>query len=379
MSGQRDEELVGRLRAWIEEGRPQAPTSLHLSPTMACDLNCLFCRRQDQLRGYYQENREIPNARYLKLVGEALSMGVRSVTIKGGGEPTLRRSLMLALVPLIKSHGASGYLVTNGTHLGPELCRAFAESRWDMVAVSLDGPDAKTHDFLRGKPGTFARVEASWERLARAKREAGTGLPVLGFHCVLTRSNYARLEDLVNLAARVGAGHVELDSLSPRGEHDRALRMRDEDVNEFQRALPRLLESLKRRGLSHNFESFRRAEYVRRGGDGSEPYRRGRSAGDAASPPCYYPFYQVSLTPAGHLVPCCYAEETHRSEANLHEASFREAWTRLDPERYRRSMLSGEMMPFCRDCTAMYADNNERIRGWLAAAVREGEVLRAGG
>ena len=361
-------ELVGRLKAWIEKGERQGHYSLQLSPTMACDLNCIFCRRQDQLRDYYKDNTEIPNCRYLTMVRDALGLGAKVVIVKGGGEPLLRKSLLLALAPLIKEAGAFGNLVTNGTHLDDVMARAFVASGWDQITISLDGPDAETHDYIRAKAGAFDRIMDSIARLNAAKTAAGARLPILGFHCVITRRNYDRIDRLVELARSKGAGHVEFDSMSLRDEQARVLLMDQESTERFLDLVPRCVELLERFGMTHNLARFRRKEYVRREkvsvAAPSSP--SGADAGPAAARlPCYYPFYQAAVTPGGSIVPCCYAEETHRSDSNLNDVPFAEAWFDGDPKRYRESMASGEMMPFCKDCTAMYADNNAEIRGWL--------------
>ncbi|MCX5796129.1 MAG: radical SAM protein [Elusimicrobia bacterium] len=352
----KDCELVQRLRDWLERAVPQGPHTLHLSPTMACDLNCLFCRRQDGLKTYRERNTELSDQRWLELADEALSMGVRFVFIKGGGEPLLRRELMRRLVPLVKVRGACGHLVTNGTHIDDELARLFVATRWDQVTISLDGPDAATHDFLRARPGVFDSVMAGLARLRAAKAATGSSLPRLAFHCVLTKANHDRLAPLIELAHREGVEHLELDSMSLRDESARHLLMTPDLEERFSALLPDCLEKLGRYGISHNFDRFRRSDYVR------------REAGPAPRPegiPCFYPWYQASITPGGSIVPCCYAEETHRSRANLNTVTFRQAWEEGDAREYRAAMAEGKLLPFCKDCTTMYADNNSEIRRWL--------------
>jgi MoaA/NifB/PqqE/SkfB family radical SAM enzyme len=365
-------ELVGRLQAWIGRGERQGPYSLQLSPTMACDLNCIFCRRQDQLRDYYKTNAEIPNCRYLTMVKDALGLGVKVVIVKGGGEPLLRRSLLLELAPMVKKAGAFGNLVTNGTHLDDVLARSFVDCGWDQITISLDGPDAETHDFIRAKAGAFDRIMASIDRLNAAKSRAASKLPLLGFHCVITSRNYDKIDRLIEFAREKGAGHVEFDSMSLRDEQARTLLMDAASTERFVDAVPRCVELLERYGMTHDLGRFRRKEYVRRE---KVVVAAGPAAADsapaAAKLPCYYPFYQAAVTPGGSIVPCCYAEETHRSQTNLNDVGFAEAWFDGDAKRYRESMSSGEMMPFCKDCTAMYADNNAEIRGWLR---EEGEA-----
>ncbi|MBI3547462.1 MAG: radical SAM protein [Elusimicrobia bacterium] len=357
----RDEDLIGRVRGWIEGSGSPGPYCLQISPTMACDLNCLFCRRQDQLRDYYAANREIGNCRYVEMVRDALDLGTRVVIIKGGGEPLLRRSLIVELAALIKGRGAWGNIVTNGTHLDALVREAFVAAGWDQVSISLDGPDAETHDGLRDKPGAFDRIMGNVRELNALKKSRGSEAPLVAFHCVLTRRNFDALDRMIELARENEVSHVELDSMSLRFESARDLLMDESSTARFLDLLPAYIGALARSGITHNFEQFRRREYIARGAGGETLYARG-----TGGVPCFYPFYQASVTPAGHIVPCCYAEETHRSATNLHDLGFKDAWLKGDPAEYRRSMAAGKLLPFCKDCTAMYADNNERMRGWLA-------------
>jgi MoaA/NifB/PqqE/SkfB family radical SAM enzyme len=349
-----DPDLLDRIRSWVQRGEPAGPYSLHLSPTMACDLDCLFCRGREAVQRHYAAEKDLPDETCIRLVRDALDLGAKVVTLKGGGEPLLRRDLVLELVPLVKSRGGCGFLVTNGTRLDAGLCAALAGSGWDQVLVSLDGPDAATHDGLRGRPGTFERVMEGVRSLNWAKERSGSRFPELAFHCVLTSRNHDRLLEFAELARACRAGRLELDSLSLRREEARSLLLDDGMVSELRRTLPECTELLDRSGISNNLAMFLKEGYVRRQGDGRSLYGSGV--------PCYYPFYQASVTPAGSIVPCCYAEETHRSSVDLHRTPFREAWFEGDPAEYRKCMLRGEMLPFCAECTAMYADNNARIR-----------------
>lgn len=357
----KDHELVGRIRGWLERGETPGPYTLQVQPTMACDLNCEFCRRQDQLEDHYAREKDIPEDKFLAMIDQALGMGVKVVIVKGGGEPLLRRSLMLGIIERVKAAGAYGNVVTNGTHLDSILRGKMIERGWDDVSISLDGPDAATHDRIRAKPGTFERIMSNVDAL---NFERGGRAPALTFHCVLTKLNFDKMEAFAELAAAKRARRLELDSMSPRYESSRFLEMDAASTDAFLRRLPSYLKALERAGLEHNFADFARPEVVQRKAEGL--YER-------SGVPCYYPFYQASITPAGSIVPCCYAEETHKSEANLRFAEFAQVWRHGDPKAYRESMVRGTMMPFCKDCTFMYAEKNAVIRGWLA----EEESVRA--
>jgi len=332
---------------------------------MACNLNCLFCRRQNQLEAFYRDHRELPDQKYMEIVEEAVALGVKAINIKGGGEPLIRRALMRELVPLIRRNKVHGSLITNGTLLDEPLAELMVRWEWNELSVSLDSPEAATHDYLRDKPGTFDRLMAGQRWINEFKRRHKAALPHVKWHSVLTNRNHRRVADMLRLAAENGAAEVEFDSLDLSEPSSAVLKLDEGDVREFQEGLPPVLALAERLGIRHNLQNFDRRDYAVRGG------ANGVKTGDKTSPapggspyeriPCFFPWFHCDITPDGSLVPCCYGEG-YESRENLHRMSFREAWRGRGMKEYRDSMRDGTMKPFCRNCTACYRDQNDRIR-----------------
>lgn len=364
-----DQDRAAKVRPWFE-GRPAGPFSIQLNPTMACNLNCLFCRRQDQLPAYYKQHSELSDDKYVEIVRDAVAMGVRSINIKGGGEPLIRRRLFARIVPMIAGAGVSGSLITNGTLLDEALAEIFVAHGWEEISFSLDGPNAEVHDHLRDKRGTFARVVQALERLNRAKGRLKKDKPVLKFHCVLTNRSHLLTDDMLRLADRHRVTEVEWDSLNPAEPSSRDLVLSEKDLAAFQARLPASIALGDQLKLRHNLRNFQRREYAMR----ERPATKAAPSVPASSPggvaqsvPCYFPWYHCSITPEGSIVPCCYGEG-FKSKGNLHSLSFQDAWLNGAMGEYRDSMLDGSMKPFCKGCTAQYMDQNVRVRQALAAS-----------
>jgi radical SAM protein with 4Fe4S-binding SPASM domain len=84
-----------------------------------------------------------------------------------GGDPAKRPDLV-ELVAYGKSLGLVMALTPSATPLvTPELLRGLAEAGLSRIAISIDAPDAETHDRFRGVEGSFAH---SLRILAHAKR-----------------------------------------------------------------------------------------------------------------------------------------------------------------------------------------------------------------
>ncbi|MGH7162508.1 MAG: radical SAM protein, partial [Planctomycetota bacterium] len=173
---------------------PPRPLLGTLIVTYRCDLSCGMCDLP--LRGH--RGGEMDTAGLCGVLDAMRDLGVLGVGITGG-EPLLRKDLFA-----VAAHGARrGLLVhlnTNGSLVDGEAARRLADAGVASVNVSLDGPDAETHDRLRGRPGSFRRVLRAAARLA--------ALPGRGYRvaltCALGEANAEGAPALLELARDLG-------------------------------------------------------------------------------------------------------------------------------------------------------------------------------
>jgi radical SAM protein with 4Fe4S-binding SPASM domain len=122
--------------------------------TRACDLACRHCRAS-ALPG--RDRRELSTAEAFDLLDQlrALDPGVVVLT---GGDPFKRPDLFA----IVEAAVARGLAVAVAPSVTPQLTvdtiHRLADAGARRIALSLDGPDAATHDALRGVPGSFART-----------------------------------------------------------------------------------------------------------------------------------------------------------------------------------------------------------------------------
>jgi len=69
------------------------------------------------------------------------------------------------------------------------------------LLVSLHGPDAATHETFSGVPGSFDETVINVRRAADAELDVATSI-------VITRSNWDRIEETLDLALGLGANHA---------------------------------------------------------------------------------------------------------------------------------------------------------------------------
>lgn len=342
-----------RLRLWFA-GSPQGPVVLELFPSARCNLNCIFCRRSDHYPLFKEHNSEVPDAKYRALIEEGIALGVREVTFKGGGEPLMRRGLVEFSAPRFARAGVNGLMVTNGTLLDEELAALLVAQAWAEVTISLDAPDAATHDHIRQKPGTFALALKAARRLAEAKVRAGVASPVIKFHAVLTNLNAARIGELISLAADCGVNAFELDSLDASEPSAGELKLSQADTTAFEAALEDGIALAKKLGVTVNLAAFRKSAYI------------DRHAPRPGTPPCLYPWFQVSVQANGSLVPCCVAGM--RSDGGrMHELSLEDAWFKKDMREIRAAFTGGSRPAFCVHCSPLQLSLNAELFARLSA------------
>ena len=129
--------------------RPQAAA---LEVTLRCDMSCRHC-------GSDASRRERPDALsfadWCGVVDELKKLKVPHCTLSGG-EPFLYprwRDLVLH----IRSRGLGVNFISNGYNITEDDMRFMKGAQVEHVGVSLDG-DEPTHDHIRCKPGSFAKV-----------------------------------------------------------------------------------------------------------------------------------------------------------------------------------------------------------------------------
>jgi sulfatase maturation enzyme AslB (radical SAM superfamily) len=176
------------------------PVSVCWSPIVRCNLSCPHCLDDKSLSA-----EGLPRRR--EIAGILSRSGVLGVDISGG-EPLLMREIP-ELVRLLQAGGRCAVSITTN---GWPLARRAAELTGvaDAVRISLDGPDAASHDAWRGE-GSFRRA---LEGIGACTR---LGIPVQ-IQTVLMVSNRHGAQAMVRLASDAGALGLTFLQMLPIGE-----------------------------------------------------------------------------------------------------------------------------------------------------------------
>jgi len=271
--------------------------------TRSCNLACRFCRASSE-RGVYPD--ELSKSECFQLIDEIVSCS-RPIIILTGGEPLLRPDIF-DIAEYGRRKGLMMVMAPNGTLLCDENIEKIIRSGIKRISVSLDGPDAATHDNLRKVPGAFNLV---CQGIARAKK-AGIEFQI---NSTISQSNIIRLPEIIDLAKSLGAVAHHIFLLVPAG---RAKEMTNEQLTvlEYEEALRFLAEEKEKSSLEIKITCaphFNRILLQERFGSFSTLAGRGCMA---ATGFCF-------ISHVGDLQPCGYLEIKC---GNVREQGFKEIW-----------------------------------------------------
>lgn len=148
---------------------PERPVGAKLELTHACNLRCGFCYT-DSPRHTLLRTPDLPDDAWHRIANEAADLGVIELVLTGG-EPFLRRDLVLGLLDEMAGRDLGLTLNTNGWFVDDEIADRLAGVPGLQVDISIDGATPALHDASRGVPGSWRRaVEATGRLLDRGVR-----------------------------------------------------------------------------------------------------------------------------------------------------------------------------------------------------------------
>lgn len=170
----------------------QAPMLVIWEVTQACDLACVHCRASAQSE---RNPGELSTEQGYRLLDEIRSFG-EPLMVFTGGDP-LKRPDLYELIRYSVKIGLRTNVTPSATPLlTAEAIEGFQAAGIARMAISLDGPDAATHDEFRGIPGTFDRAMFA----LRHARDIGLDTQL---QTTVTRRNMGRLAEVAEIAKEV--------------------------------------------------------------------------------------------------------------------------------------------------------------------------------
>ncbi|MFC1486313.1 radical SAM protein [Thermoproteota archaeon] len=181
-----------------------APFLIVWNFTYKCNLKCKHCYSDSGNRSTL----ELSTEDAMKVVDQIAEFGVTSLAFSGG-EPLMRKDFFEVARHAIES-GLYVSLATNGTLLNEENVRKLKEIGVHYVEVSLDGANAKTHDYFRGKDGAFEQTLQGLKNCM--DKNICTCIAITG-----TKNNLKEIPSVLEMAENMGIDRFTLFNFVPTG------------------------------------------------------------------------------------------------------------------------------------------------------------------
>ncbi len=265
------------------------------------------------------------------------------LTLNGIGEPLLHPHWDDIARYAIEQHAASVGMATTGTLLAEQAERV-AASGLGLLKVSFHGGKAKT--FARLASGrSLPVVVDGLKRLREETLRAGRG-PKVRLNYVVTRDNFAELDEALDVAASCGVRTVYFKGAlllkGPRGK----IRA-DHDLEAVDSAYSRALARARRLGIDTNLEACLASNGP---AEDSSPMHRGH-AGHA---PCLVPWTSLFVRVDGTVLSCCnFTWKPGQGEVGSlkSSSSLDDLWQGAPQNQLRAEMLSGcYSQEACQEC-----------------------------
>lgn len=180
-----------------------APMFVLFDITDRCNRRCGYCYNNSGSAAAKHMDREM----LFTLARELVQLKVISVCVSGG-EASMHPDYV-DLIRFFKRNGILAASITNGFDIDRNTAEEMA-ANLPLIQVTLDGPDAETHDRLRGR-GSFARAVAT----ARALKSAGLAKLRIAF--TLTAKNADSFPGMKDLALELNAADLRTMPLAQVG------------------------------------------------------------------------------------------------------------------------------------------------------------------
>ncbi len=292
--------------------RRKALSSVHLTLTRKCNLQCIYCYADAGKPNQH----ELSTENWEDITSQIYTLSGPINFVLTGGEPTLFGNLE-QLANHIRSLGCTVQLITNGCW-GKRVNMDSMSRLFTQIIVSIDGSSPEINDLQRGV-GTFKKAVNSVSLL----REHGANVQIA---VVVTKINVGDLSSIRSLfepmgvsvrfqpVYSLGRGSVRRDILIDGEDYFKALMAANPDnaLSLFDRPL--------------------------------EPGVKSLSCGIGGG--------TLSIDSDGAVYPCHLLHEAEYSLGKLTDSSFTEIWGRLITTQWFK--ITVDEIEICRDCIIRY-------------------------
>jgi radical SAM protein with 4Fe4S-binding SPASM domain len=312
--------------------RLSAPFLVEFEITKQCNLLCKHCYASAGKK----LDHELSTDETKRLIDQISQAGVPVICFTGG-EPLLRDDFF-ELLNYSKDKGLITILTTNGSLITKDKAKKLKDIGIDYVRISLDGANARTHDWFRGVNGAFEKTTEGIRNCVSAGIKTGMG-------SVLVGENYKETGKLIDLAAELGCCDAYAIPVIPSGRGKMNLNREFRALSpEEKKWTEKVLLEKEKEHSGRLLVNFLDLDRVRKHPGIIQKLLGWAQGGCAAGRTLYV------IAPNGDVRPCI---TMWLAVGNLRKQSFTEIWkgSKVFEELRDRSLLKGK----CSKCDFKYS------------------------
>ena len=300
------------------------PMKIQWELTYHCNLKCRHCQIWQIPYSDIKQN-TLNLDQQKKIVDDLAASGVRHVSFSGG-EMFLQKTVY-ELIAHCKAKGMKVGGNSNAFLINGKIAQKIATAGLDMLYISMDGDNAKTHDHIRGVPGAFDRVFDGIKNLRAAKPDIK-----VFFNTTINRLNVEQLTGVARLAKEhnIEGLTIEMTNTFEKYSPNDDLLLTDEQLPILHEQIATLFRDFPEL-LPHPEGYFAEFETYMKNREALYKYR------------CVAGYTTAQIHPNGDLFACPVA---FKKLGNLTEKGFDDLWFSKAADENRVAIKQGEH-PIC--------------------------------
>ena len=294
--------------------------------TLRCNIHCLHCGSNADK---HKRPKELSTEEALGLIEQLADLGCKRVVLSGG-EPFMRKDWSV-LAHRIVTLGMTCQYISNGYMVNDDILDVLEQLGTKYVGFSLDGSNAKTHDFIRGKKGVFDHLIQVFDRMKQRGFQVGV---VSTIH----KGNINELDGIKNVLLEHGVDIWQIQTANVRGRMPKEWAITDKDFYSIAEFIA------KNRKRYEDLLIITEADCT---GYFSKltPYM-----GMKRWNGCNAGMNTIGIESDGGIKGCLSMQDNKYIEGNIREQSLREIWENPEKFGYNRRFKMSDLQGICKDC-----------------------------
>ncbi len=315
-----DEWILENLMEVYKSNNVGNPIFAELRLTNRCNLNCIMCSQSKS-----GEN-ELSDTEWIKIAEQLLDMNCKVFLIFSEGEPLIRKKLFLKIAHLAKNNSRSTHTVTNGTLIDRESADELINMKFDMIRISIDGPDSDSHDRIRGS-GSWKKIIENIEYINYQKKKMNSFYPTINLGTIMNKYLIGKFRKHITLAKRLNIRTIQflpllIDELG--SGNPLKISITKDIMNEIRSAM-RLSDKI---GVNTNLNDFLTIDWFKNPDKQKIERRYHKNNKNTFKSKflecsCYHPWYFISIRTSGYVTPC----HTINEEICHYSVGLEKIWT----------------------------------------------------